>query len=200
MNFTLSGLPPNSSVDPAPAPSTPGSGPSYFVLHVPGTTPTGTYTITVTKTDGTLTHTATTTLNLTTAPLPALTPNPNTGSGDTQTFTFTSTGTASARPISMNVLFNSTVDGRAGCWMYFNGSTLALASDDGSIWTSIAASSPGTGNNQCTLSGFSQLEGDNQLGFTVTITFGHALAGTKNIYMRGDNTEGGETGYQMIGN
>jgi hypothetical protein len=199
VSFTFSGLPPNTTVNPEPAPSTPGSGPSYFVLHVPGTTPTGTYTITVTGSDGTLTHTATTTLNFTTAPLPALSASPNTGSGATQTFTFKSTGTASARPISMNVLFNSTVDGRAGCWMYFNGSTLALASDDGSIWTSIPPSSPGTGNSQCTLSGFSQLEDVNQLGFTVTITFNHAFAGTRNIYMRGDNTDGGETGYQMIG-
>ncbi len=199
VNFAISGLPPGGSVRMAPAPSTPDSGPSYFALNVPGTTPTGTYTITVTGTDGTLTHTATTTLNLTTAPLPALSASPNSGTGDTQTFTFKSTGTADAQPISLNVLFNSAVDGRAACWMYFNGSSFALASDDGSIWTSVPPSSPGNGNSQCTLTGFSSQPEGNQLGFTITITFSHAFAGAKNIYMRGDNTEGGETGYQMVG-
>src|SRR6185437_15347721 len=121
VNFSVSGIPPGSTVDPAPAPSTPDGGPSsYFVVRVPGTAPTGLYKITVTGTDGTLTHTATATLNFTTAPLPALSASPNSGSGATQTFTFMSTGTADARPDSMNVLFNSAVDGRAACWIYLD--------------------------------------------------------------------------------
>ncbi|HWC00010.1 MAG TPA: hypothetical protein VG672_25055, partial [Bryobacteraceae bacterium] len=202
VSFTVSGLPPGATVD-APAPTTPSSGTSYFTVYTAGSTPSGSYTITVTGTDGTLTHTATTTLNVTMAPVPTLSASPNSGSGATQTFTFTSTGTASAQPNSMNVLFNTTVDGRAACWMYVgNSNSVALASDDGSLWTAMGPTSPPTGNSQCTLSGFSQVQNgaDYQSGFTVTITFSHAFAGTKNIFVRGDNSQGGDTGYQLMGN
>lgn len=204
VNFTVSGIPPGSSLDPAPAPLTPDGGPtSYFLVNVPGTAPTGMYTITVTGTDGTLTHTATAALNFTTAPLPALSASPNSGSGATQTFTFLSTGTAGASPNTMNVLFNSAVDGRAACWMFLgNSNSAVLASDDGSLWTSIIGpTSPTAGNSQCTLSGFTLINNNDgmQVGFTVTITFSHAFAGAKNIYMRGDNSEGGETGYEIVG-
>jgi hypothetical protein len=200
VSFTVSGLPPGGSAGPI-APVT-GSGTSYLTVYTAGSTPTGSYTITVTGTDGTLTHTATTTLNVTMAPVPTVTASPNSGSGATQTFTFTSTGTDSARPNTMNVLFNSTVDGRAACWLYFSGAdSIGLASDDGSLWTSTGNNSPTVGNSQCTLSGFTLVDdsANNQIGFTVTITFSHAFAGAKNIYVRGDNSEGGDTGYTLKG-
>jgi hypothetical protein len=201
VNFTASGLPPGASSDPI-APNTPNSGPSYFSFYTAGSTPTGSYTVTLTGTDGTLTHTSTITLNVTMAPTPTLSASPNTGSGASQTFTFTSTGTASARPNSMNVLFNTGVDGRAACWLYYDGSDrVSLASDDGSIWTTMGANKPSIGNSQCTLSGFAQTgNADNyELGFSVTITFSHAFAGAKNIFVRGDNSQGGDTGYALQG-
>lgn len=101
----------------------------------------------------------------------------------------------------MNALFNTAVDGRAACWLYFSGTaSISLASDDGSLWASQSNSSPTVGNSQCTLSNYTLLDGSpGNWGFTVTITFSHSFAGTKNIFMRGDNTEGGDTGYTLQG-
>jgi hypothetical protein len=164
-------------------------------------TPTGSYTITVTGTDGTLTHTATAVMNVTMAAIPTVTASPNSGTGATQTFTFTNTGTAGTEPNSMNVLFNTGVDGRSACWMFFGGAQLFLASDDGSLWTgTVNGNPPSISNSQCTLANFTPHDDTaGQMGFSVTITFSPAFAGTKNIFVRGDNSEGGDTGYQLQG-
>ena len=101
----------------------------------------------------------------------------------------------------MNVLFNATADGRSACWMYFDGYQLFLASDDATLWTRTSGGNPpSVSNSQCTISNFApQVHSDTQIGFSATFTFTPAFAGTRNIFMRGDDQARGDTGYQLKG-
>jgi len=105
----------------------------------------------------------------------------------------------------LNVLFNTGVDGRSACWMYYDWDapdSLFLASDDGTLWTSATYNSgvsSSIGNSQCTLTGFVPIKGSPNAAFQVTITFSHAFAGARNIFMRGINYAGTDTGYTVQG-
>jgi hypothetical protein len=208
VSFTVSGLPPDSTLT-GLAPLTPGQK-ELFTVHTAESTPPGSYPITVTGSDGTLTHSQTITLNVTIEPIPSLTARPNSGSGAMQTFVFTAQGTQSSSgpntaARALNVLFNTSIDGRAACWMYYDlnaPDSLTLASDDGTLWTSTTYTSgfsPSIGNSQCTLTNFIPVKGSPNSAFQVTITFSHAFAGAKNIFMRGVNYAGTDTGYTVQG-
>ena len=123
------------------------------------------------------------------------------GSGLSQTFTFTATGQDSASsPVQLNVLFSRTFDGSHACWMYYDGSKLYLASDDGSLWAGSNGTSPATlQNSECTLSSITPANSATQLSFNVTITFNSSFDGVKNVYMHADNQQGGDTGYPVEG-
>lgn len=210
VSYTVSGLPPNSTVS-ALAPMTPGQS-QRFTVTTTESTPAGSYSIAVTGTDGAITHSTTLTLNVLIEPIPALSASPNSGSGATQTFTFTAQGTRSPTGSglntdakALNVLFNTGVDGRSACWMYYDWDapdSLFLASDDGTLWTSATYNSgvsSSIGNSQCTLTGFVPIKGSPNAAFQVTITFSHAFAGARNIFMRGINYAGTDTGYTVQG-
>jgi hypothetical protein len=191
VTINVSGYPPDSILSYAP-------NYSQFSLQPPASTPPGAYTLTVTGSDGTRTHTATAVLNVMSARLPTLTAIPNSGSGSSQTFTFVASGQGlTSNPTSMDILFNSSVDGRHGCWIYADNSTVSLASDDATIWTPVAWTT--FGNSQCTISGTTVTHTDDSLIVATRITFSHSFRGTKNIYLRSTNDEGGETGYQPQG-
>lgn len=198
VNISVTGLPPDSTLTPNSSFSVKPNQTAYFTVNTSGDTPTGSYTPTVTGTDGTLTNSQNFTLNVTAASLPTLSASPNSGSGTTQTFTFTSTGTTSAEPDYMNILFNTTVSGQNACWIYFNGG-LYLASDDGTLWENANDPNNRTAqNSQCTVTWTPTQSTDSAI-LNATITFNSSFTGTKNIYMHGHNTQGGDTGYTLQG-
>jgi len=171
---------------------------SNLDVHVGAFAAPGAYTVTVTGGDGVRTHTATTVLNVQPTPVSTFAATPNAGSGSSQTFTFVAFGQGGrSNPESLNILFNSSVDGRHACWIYADASFVTLASDDGTIWTPVAW---GTyGNSQCTISGTTVTYIGDRLIVATQITFSDSLRGTKSIYLRTTNNYGSDTGYQPEG-
>ena len=199
VTLSISGLPPDSTVVPETSFSIQPSQAAYFYVMTAGDTPTGNYTPTVTGTDGTLTNSQTFGVNVTGASVPTLSTTPDSGTGTTQTFVFTATGTAQAQPQDMDVLFNTTLNGAHGCWIYGTSSgETALASDDGSLWQ-VAGFNTTVQNSQCSVTSNPGQDPTGQMSINVTITFSSSFSGTKNIYVDADNTQGGNTGYQLQG-
>jgi len=117
---------------------------------------------------------------------PTLTASPSSGTYSSETFTFSYSNSAGVSGVG--VLINSSVNGQHACWMYFDGSTLSLAEDDGSTWSGMLA------NSQCSLSSPTGIVNTGtDKAFTTTITFTSAFAGSRNIYMLGPS------GYQTEG-
>jgi hypothetical protein len=106
-----------------------------------------------------------------------------------------------------NVLYNTTLDGRNACWVWYDARTnyIWLASDDISSWSGIVLDGPVTvSNSQCTVG--SRGSGTNNPGTLgtaiasrVTIDFNPSFAGTKNVYARTANFAGFDTGYLLQG-
>lgn len=197
VSLSVTGLPPDATLTPPPSI---GAGQSAaFEVSPASTTPPGSYTLTVTGTDGALTHTTTAVLNVLAADLPYLSAAPQHGSGASETFTFlASKQGGSLTPAFMDVLINSSLSGQGGCWMYFDGATLELASDDGTAWQAFG-SNPAIGNSQCTLSAPRVIHQPNGISFGVTITFSAPFAGNKNVYMYTADGQGHGSGYQYEG-
>jgi hypothetical protein len=127
----------------------------------------------------------------------SMTVSPASGSGMTQTFTFTATDPQNVS--NMNALFNATLSGAGGCWMYFDGSNLSLADDGGSNWSS-AGQGTALQNSQCTaILGNHSSAGGASMNFTVSIVFTSAFNGAKTIYMRNTNGAQVDSGYQQEG-
>jgi hypothetical protein len=131
--------------------------------------------------------------------------SPNTGTGSTQTFAIQMTDRIDIA--GMNLLISPSLAGQNACWIYFDGSAIYLAGDDGATWTRLGTpGSAGSGSNsQCSinLAGASYDDGstaktDNKI-LRIPVTFAPAFAGTKALYVRANNDAGFNTGYQALG-
>ncbi|HEY4084615.1 MAG TPA: hypothetical protein VGM43_01695 [Bryobacteraceae bacterium] len=197
VSLSVTGLPPDATLTP-PASAGPGQS-ANFEVSPASTTPPGSYTLTITGTDGGATHTTTAILHVLAADLSYLSAVPVQGSGASETFSFlTSNQGGSLTPAFLDVLINSSLNGQGGCWMYFDGATLELASDDGTAWQSFGAN-PTIQNSQCTLSAPRIVQVPNGLRFDVPITFSVSFAGNKNVYMYTADQQGHGSGYQYEG-
>jgi hypothetical protein len=106
-----------------------------------------------------------------------------------------------------NALYNTSLDGRNACWVWYDARTnyLWLASDDATSWSGIVLDGPVTeSNSQCTVgSNGSDTRNPGTLGTTISSTirieFNPNFAGTKNVYARSVNFAGFDTGYQLQG-
>ncbi len=118
---------------------------------------------------------------------PILAASPSSGTYSSGTFTFTNSNATGVSGVS--VLINSTASGSSACWMYFDGTTLSLAEDDGVNWSSATLS-----NSQCTITSPTAITNTgSDKAFTTTITFTPSFAGSRDIYMYG------ASGYQSVG-
>ena len=135
------------------------------------------------------------------APTSVMTPLPP-GAGDNFTFTVSDKGTAN-EIIGLNVLINSSIDGRNACWLWIDWQTnFWLANDDGLSWQGVPSLTPAS-NSQCAVGpGISvSTPGRNgtDLSLTIPIVFRQSFAGVKNVYTRSANFSGFESGYHQAG-
>ena len=140
------------------------------------------------------------------APTSVMTPlPPDRGVGENFTFTVSDHGTA-YEIIGLNVLINSSIDGRNACWLWYDAQAnyLWLANDDGLSWqgTPFSNLTP-LSNSQCGLGPGrgvrNPASNGTDLSLTIPILFRQSFAGVKNVYMRSANFSGFESGYQQAG-
>ncbi len=130
---------------------------------------------------------------------------PSSGSAQTQSFQLTYTDPYGYLYLGGGgALINNSLSGAGACWFYYNRSvnTIALASDDGSSWSSTVLGSGGSlSNSQCTLNGSltSTLLIGNYAQLSVSITFSPSFAGTRTVYMYATNNAGAASSYQAMG-
>ena len=127
------------------------------------------------------------------------------GAGDRFMFTVSDNGTA-YEITGLNVLFNSSVDGRNACWLWYDARTnyIWLANDDGLSWQGVLfSSSTPISNSQCALGpgrlGLNPGSNGTDLSVTIPILFRQSFNGTKNVYTRSSNFSGFESGYSQAG-
>lgn len=130
--------------------------------------------------------------------------SPNTGAGSSQTFAIQMTDRIDIRGV--NLLISPSLSGQNACWIYFDGSSVYLAGDDGTTWT--RAGAPGSGsasNSQCSIDLSSATydigsatHSDNRI-LRLPVTFNPGFAGTKTLFVRANNYAGFDTGYQPLG-
>ena len=108
----------------------------------------------------------------------------------------------------MNVLINTALDGRHGCYLAYSMSanTLYLINDAGDAGGPYAGSlvmngSGSVSNSQCTISGAGSLVvgSGNTLTITLNMAFSSAFGGNKVIYAAARDASGGNTGWQTMG-
>jgi hypothetical protein len=141
-------------------------------------------------------------------PIPVLLPLAAAGGGATQTFTFQFSDPGGWQNLSVaNVLINSALDGRHGCYIAYvvPAATLVLvddAGDDGGPFAgSVAAtSSSAVQNNQCAVSLASPPVGaGNTLTLTLKVTFSASFGGNKITYVAARNSTGFNSDWQALG-
>lgn len=131
--------------------------------------------------------------------------SPSSGSAQTQSFQLTYVDPKGYSDLAGGgVLINNSLNGTAACWFYYSRSanTIALASDDGSSWSSMALGSGGSlSNSQCTVNGrlTSVLLISNYAQLSASITFSPSFAGTRTVYMYAVNNTGAASAYQAMG-
>ena len=191
------------------------SGTTTMTVTSTSSAPPADYAITVTGTASSEQHSVTAEVTVQNAP-PQLTLSPTSGSGSSPTFTITWPDYVNL-PSSINLLIAPSLDGSHACWIYFDGSDVYLASDDGLSWTDAyhlqtnpfgnPTTGPGASNSQCMFASQPSVRvdpddpslhtGHNTL--TIPLTFTPAFDGTKTVYTRANNGAGFDTGYQPMG-
>jgi hypothetical protein len=127
------------------------------------------------------------------------------GAGDNFMFTVSDNGSA-YEITGLNVLFNSSIDGRNACWLWYDARAnyIWLANDDGLSWQGVAfSSSIILSNSQCAVGPGRRVrnpESDGtELSLTIPILFRSSFSGIKNVYTRSSNFSGFESGYSQAG-
>jgi len=149
-------------------------------------------------------------------PAPAVyTVDPAAGSTASQVFSFVFAHPSGWQSLSiLNVLVNSSLDGRHACYVAFVPSGAGVPSGSGSLflvddagdaggpYQSLAL--PGNGsvsNSQCSISGAGSavIGGGNSLRLTLAITFGQSFSGNEVIYAAAGDSSGNNTGWKALG-
>jgi len=134
--------------------------------------------------------------------------NPGTGAGLSQVMSFTFNDPRGYQDLSVvDVLINTFLDGRGACYFAYTPSsnTLTLVNDAGTATSGTLVLSGGPGsvsNSQCTVSGSgtSAAGSGTTLTLTVNLTFSPSFAGNKIAYLAARDLEGGNSGWQALGN
>jgi len=135
----------------------------------------------------------------------AMSITPASGSGDRQVFTasFNHPG-GSQQFATVRILFNHAVDGRAGCYVYYQraSSSLLLVNDAGQETTRMPIGSPShLANSQCELDGAGSSVRDTGTQLTVRfpVQFKPSFKGKVTVYLFGEETNGQSTGFKASG-
>ncbi|MBN9662464.1 MAG: SBBP repeat-containing protein [Acidobacteria bacterium] len=130
---------------------------------------------------------------------------PNAGTGSTRTFAFSATHSGGASQIGVVELMVAPAAASAQvCRVRYDHATglLALASDSGLAWSTVAlGSSSSVGNSQCSLtgSGATAVSAGNTLTVTATVSFAAGFAGPRQLYVNASSLSGEETGFSPAG-
>ena len=130
--------------------------------------------------------------------------SPNSGSGPTQVFSAIFTDPNGATDLNnVQILFNTTASGANACYVMLLNNHLYLQND---AWTGFSSAiTPGSSgtlsNSQCTLSaaGSSYTYSGYTVTLNVALSFNGSFASPKNIYLRGTQTSGANTGWIQLG-
>ncbi len=137
----------------------------------------------------------------------AVSVTPVNGHGASQTFTATYSDPAGAADLNVSyLLFNSSLSGPGGCWIYYVQSTSSLylindaatGTQPGSVTPGVAGAS--VSNNQCAISnGGAVTAAGTTLAVPVTVTFSPGFTGTKNVYALTINNASVSSPWQTMG-
>ncbi|HEY4088051.1 MAG TPA: hypothetical protein VGM43_19075 [Bryobacteraceae bacterium] len=181
-----------------------GSGSTTMTVSTSAGNPADVYRVLVTGTSQSLSKFTSTGLIETSNVPPADSISPNTGAGSSQMFTIRMTDRIDIA--GMNLLIAPSLSGQNACWIFFDGSAVYLAGDDGATWTRVGM--PGSGsasNSQCgvDLTGASYDHGSSSKpdskALQIPVAFKPSFAGTKSLFVRANNDAGFDTGYQALG-
>ncbi|MFB3778148.1 MAG: glycoside hydrolase domain-containing protein [Bryobacteraceae bacterium] len=135
-------------------------------------------------------------------PLGPVSVTPSSGAGLIQTFTFTFSAPKGLQ--NANVLINSSASGQNACWFNYNAPSrsVSLASNNSSSWSYAALGSATTlQNSQCALQvgNIRVTSSGSQTTLIVPVNFSPSFAGTRNIYLRLQDTAGTMTSFTRLG-
>jgi hypothetical protein len=175
-------------------------------------------TIYFTFSDGSIQHTAPVKVFINAAsgpPAPTVSARYTTLAGPSSMFIVTATDPSGYAAInSVNLLINTAVDGRNACWLNYSpiagtgGGVLSLASDDASDWSASMPISDTNNfpaiiqNTQCFTGGAGPVTvsaSGNTITLSIALTLTPGFRGTKDIYARASNIQGGDSGYRQQG-
>jgi hypothetical protein len=180
-----------------------GSGSTTMTVSTPSSAPADIYRLFVTGAAPTLSASASTGPIETSNVPPAVSISPNTGGGPAQTFTIRMTDRIDIAGV--NLLIAPSLAGANACWIFFDGSAVFLAADDGAAWIRVGTLGSGSASNsQCSvdLAGASYDHGSSANGakaLRIPLAFTSGFAGTKTLFVRAKNVAGFDTGYQALG-
>ncbi len=147
--------------------------------------------------------------SFTTASLPPPTPvgvSPSSGSGLSQTMTFTFRDPRGWQDLGVvNVLVNSALDGRVGCFLAYARTinVLYLVNDagDGLLPGLVLNGTGSVGNSQCTINGATTSASGTGTDLTLTlgITFQSSFAGNKIVFQAARDVVETNSGWQALG-
>jgi large repetitive protein len=105
---------------------------------------------------------------------------------------------------TIGVLYNSILDGRAACYIFYNPAenTFGLVKDSGDGVESLVAGKPLVENGQCALAGAGNTRAEiknHRLALSLAITFKPAFAGPKNAYVYVEYKDGRKPTFQQEG-
>ena len=129
---------------------------------------------------------------------------PSSGQGSEATFAVRYSTSAGRVLREVRVLFNSDLDGRNACYVYYGRTenTFSLVDDAGLGSARLAAGASGSlENSQCRLDGehsSAQVTG-NALTISLTLRFKSSFHGDKNIYLYAETADGWNSGLQSRG-
>jgi hypothetical protein len=132
---------------------------------------------------------------------------PSSGSLASQTFALQYSDTSGAASLQLGyAYFNATLASSAAnsCFLYYNvaANQINLLNDAGTAWmTATPGAATTLQNSQCSLdvAGASVALNGNTLTLNLAMTFQHAYAGAKNIYLYGADGSGPNSGWQQLG-
>ena len=141
---------------------------------------------------------------LSSTPPEALWITPSAGSGTATTLYYSFYDPNGAADISsMQILIASTLNPVNACYAYIAGTTLYLAANSGTAWSSpVTLGSPGTvQNSQCAIDAGSSYvsSSGNYLTVSLRFTFAPAFAGSKSNFMFATDSTGLSSGWQSRG-